>query len=119
VWNEYIGGFTDWERYANSVKEQSKLASKLTGKPTTKVAQKSELKSKKLSYKEQRELEELPKQIAQLEAEQQTISALLQDENLYKTQAEKIKNLNHRYAEIDELLLAKLDQWETIEALRK
>ncbi|MCD6025695.1 MAG: ATPase component of transporter with duplicated ATPase domain [Solimicrobium sp.] len=119
VWNEYIGGFTDWERYANSVKEQSKLASKLTGKPTTKVAQKNELKSKKLSYKEQRELEELPKQIAQLEAEQQTISALLQDENLYKTQAEKIKNLNHRYAEIDELLLAKLDQWETIEALRK
>ena len=113
VWNEYIGGFSDWERYANSVKAQAKSVSKPSPKVTAKL---NDVKSKKLSFKEQRELEELPKQIAQLEAEQQAITARLQDENLYKTQPEEVKKLNHRYAEIDDLLLAKLEQWEAIEA---
>jgi ATP-binding cassette subfamily F protein uup len=113
VWSEYIGGFSDWERYANSVKEQAKSVSKVSPKVVAKV---NEVKSKKLSFKEQRELDELPKQIAQLEAEQQIITERLQDENLYKTQPEEVKKLNKRYAEIDELLLVKLEQWEAIEA---
>lgn len=113
LWNEYIGGFSDWERYANSVKAQAKSMSKSSPKVTAKV---NEAKPKKLSFKEQRELEELPKQIAQLEAEQQAITARLQDENLYKTQPEEVKKLNRRYAEIDNLLMAKLEQWEGIEA---
>ena len=87
--------------------------SKSSPKVTAKL---NDVKSKKLSFKEQRELEELPKQIAQLEAEQQAITARLQDENLYKTQPEEVKKLNHRYAEIDDLLLAKLEQWEAIDA---
>ena len=116
VWSEYIGGFSDWERYANSVKEQARSVSKSTAKITAKVEQKSDVKSKKLSFKEQRELDELPKQIAQLEAEQKMITQRLQDENLYKTQPEEVKKLHRRYAEIDELLLIKLEQWETIEA---
>jgi len=113
VWSEYIGGFSDWERYANSVKEQARSASKSTPKVAAKV---SDVKSKKLNFKEQRELDELPKQIAQLEAEQRIITERLQDENLYKTQPEEVKKLNRRYAEIDVLLLAKLEQWEAIEA---
>lgn len=116
VWNEYIGGFSDWERYANSVKEQAKSSSKSLPKVVAKV---SDVQSKKLSFKEQRELDELPKQIAQLEAEQQIITERLQDENLYKTQPDEVKKLNGRYAEIDELLLAKLEQWEAIEARGK
>lgn len=119
VWSEYIGGFSDWERYANSVKEQARSASKTAAKTPVKVEQKSEVKSKKLSFKEQRELDELPKQIAQLEAEQQLITERLQDGNLYKTQPEEVKKLNGRYAEIDELLLVKLEQWEAIEARGK
>lgn len=111
-WREYVGGFSDWERYVSSVQP----AAKPIVKATEKVAEKTSSKSKKLSFKEQRELEELPKQIAQLEAEQQTITERLQDANLYKTQPEEVSKLNRRYAEIDELLLAKLEQWEAIEA---
>ena len=118
-WNEYIGGFSDWERYANSVKEIAKSVSKTAAKVAVKPEVKSEPKAKKLSYKEQRELEELPKLIAKLEAEQQTITERLQDNNLYKTQPEEVNKLNLRYAEIDDLLLTSLEQWEAIEARSK
>lgn len=116
-WGEYIGGFSDWERYVDSVKENAKSAPKSAPKV---VEQKSEPKNPaKLSYKERRDLEELPKQIAQLEAEQRTITERLQDANLYKTQPDEASKLNRRYAEIDELLLEKLEQWEAIESRSK
>lgn len=76
----------------------------------------SATKGKKLSYKEQRELEELPKQIAALEAEQKTITDKLAAPDLYKNGPEQANQLHARYAEIDEQLLVALEKWETIEA---
>ena len=70
---------------------------------------------KKLSYKEQRELEELPKRIAALEAEQKELSAKLADPDLYKKGADEAVKLNQRFAEIDEELLVSLERWEEIE----
>jgi ATP-binding cassette subfamily F protein uup len=116
-WSEFIGGFSDWERYAKS--EHARAAAKPAAKAAPKGDAKAENKSKKLSYKEQRELEELPKQIAKLEAEQQIITVRLQDTNLYKTQPDEVSKLNRRYAEIDDLLLTTLEQWEAIEARNK
>ncbi len=116
-WSEFIGGFSDWERYAKS--EHARAAARPAVKAAPKGDAKAENKSKKLSYKEQRELEELPKQIAKLEAEQQIITVRLQDTNLYKTQPEEVSKLNRRYAEIDDLLLTSLEQWEAIEARSK
>ena len=70
---------------------------------------------KKLSYKEQRELDELPKRIAALEAEQKELSAKLADPDLYKKGADEAVKLNQRFAEIDEELLVSLERWEEIE----
>jgi ATP-binding cassette subfamily F protein uup len=72
-------------------------------------------KGKKLSYKEQRELDELPKRIAELETEQKSISEKLADAELYKSNPDDIVKLNLRFAEIDELLLESLEKWEAIE----
>ncbi|MBC3811984.1 MULTISPECIES: ATP-binding cassette domain-containing protein [Undibacterium] len=122
-WREYIGGYSDWERYSNSV---AKSAAKADSKPTANVANTAATanvpaaaKAKKLSYKEQRELEELPKLIAQLEAEQAAITAQLADADLYKNGPDEANKLNARFAEIDEELLTALDKWETIEARSK
>ena len=116
-WGEFIGGFSDWERYANS--EAAKKSTKSVVKAAAKNDSKSDVKSKKLSFKEQRELDELPKKIARLEAEQQAITIRLQDANLYKTQPDEASQLNRRYAEIDALLLTSLEEWEAIEARTK
>ena len=100
-WSEYIGGFSDWERYANSVKANAKNAAKPAAKDTradNKIENKADNKAdskgaaakpKRLSFKDQRELDDLQKHITRLELEQQTISVRLQDANLYKTQPEE------------------------------
>jgi len=75
-WREFIGGYSDWERYRNTV-TSTKSANKAETKSTSSGTNAASViapatKAKKLSYKEQRELEELPKLISQLEAEQKT-----------------------------------------------
>ena len=120
-WREYIGGYTDWERMrptspAASAKNTVKTEPKLAGKETqaTPVP-----KQKKLSYKDQRELDELPLLIAQLEQEQKAVSERLANPDLYKQQPDEAQRLNQRFAEIDQLLLVSLEKWETIEARAK
>jgi len=122
VWREYVGGYSDWERVrANMQATARKADSKPEAKPAEVQAAPvaAAAKPKKLSYKEQRELEELPKLIAQLEEEQAAISAKLADPDLYKQGADAAVSLNARFAEIDGLLLENLERWEVIEARSK
>ncbi|WP_211474448.1 ATP-binding cassette domain-containing protein [Collimonas humicola] len=120
MWREYVGGYTDWERVRPSqsaVIAKAKSEAKAEVKPAEPAAPAA--KQKKLSYKEQRELEELPVLIAKLEAEQKTITGQLEDPDLYKQKPEEVKRLNERFAEIDGLLLESLEKWEVIEARSK
>lgn len=117
-WCEYIGGYSDWERVrpkAVSVTEAKSVA-KAETKSNTADDVKATARPKKLSYKEQRDLEELPLLIAKLEDEQKIITEKLADSNLYAEQPDEVSRLNQRYAEIDEQLLQALDKWEQIEA---
>lgn len=122
-WREFIGGYTDWERYRDTVsskpaKQEAKADNKANAANTAASAAPA-AKGKKLSYKEQRELEELPKLIAQLEQEQAAITAKLSDADLYKNGPDQANQLNARFAEIDEQLLEALEKWENIEAKSK
>ncbi len=119
-WREYVGGYSDWERVRPSAQAAAKSNVKndvSTGKKDAPAI--ATPKQKKLSYKEQRELDELPVLIASLEAEQKTISAKLADPDLYKQNPVQVKQLNERFAEIDLLLLDSLEKWEVIEARSK
>jgi ATP-binding cassette subfamily F protein uup len=73
-------------------------------------------KKVKLSYKDRRELEELPKLIATLEDEQSAITAQLNAPDFYKTNPADARRINARFAEIEEQLLETLDRWERLEA---
>ena len=73
-----------------------------------------QLSKKKLSYKEQRELEQLPGQIAALEAEQQAIRGELADGTLYAKDGIRAAALHQRDAEIDDLLLEALERWTAL-----
>ncbi|WP_211452105.1 ATP-binding cassette domain-containing protein [Collimonas antrihumi] len=115
MWREYVGGYTDWERVRPT---QSAVIAKAKAEAKAEPAQ-PVAKQKKLSYKEQRELEELPLLIAKLEAEQKAISSQLADPDLYKQKPDEVKRLNDRFAEIDGLLLESLEKWEVIEARTK
>ena len=68
----------------------------------------------KLSYKEQRELDALPDEIAALETEQADLNAQLSDPEIFKDY-EKAGSLQARVEEIETLLLEKLERWEMLE----
>ncbi len=117
-WREYIGGYTDWERVRKpAAAGVPKETRKADPQPAAALpAAPSPSKPKKLSFKEQRELEQLPQMIAGLEAEQAAISARLADADLYRNEPATVQQLNQRFAEIDEQLMQALERWEAIES---
>ncbi len=117
-WKEYVGGYSDWERVrdasaAASKKADAKPAAVAT--PAAQAAAPAQAKGKKLSYKEQRELEELPQLIAKLEDEQTALSLALSDPDFYKKTPAEAKRLNDRVAQIEVELMSALERWEAIE----
>ena len=124
AWCEYVGGYADWERVRKSSPDQKKNKNEVKAvsstTPTTGTqAVANPSKTKKLSFKEQRELEELPKLISDLEREQAEIGTKLADPDLYRQDPTAMQTLNARFAEIDSLLLLSLEKWEAIEARTK
>ena len=115
-WREFVGGYSDWER----VKAQTPAPApaKAAAKPAAAAGtvEAPVAKKIKLSYKEQRELEELPLLIASLEDEQSQITLQLNAPDFYKTNPADARRINARFAEIEEQLLVALERWEEIEA---
>jgi ATP-binding cassette subfamily F protein uup len=132
---EYVGGYEDWVRVkkyqatAAANKSPSHLqgegrgegrsgGSKASPSPQPSprggegAAQRS---ASKLSYKEARELEELPKRIEALEREQSDIAAHLADGAIYRTDAKRAKQLQMRNEEIEAEVLAAMARWEELE----
>ncbi len=71
VINEYVGGYSDWLAYTQARAQQLAQATKQAAqRATTKTAEPlaNTTKKKKLSYKEQQGLQQLPAVIEQLEA---------------------------------------------------
>jgi ABC transport system ATP-binding/permease protein len=87
--------------------------------PKESAAGRNAQRSVKLSFKEQRELESLPGQIAALEAEQKTIGAQLEDGSIFAKDAQEGARLSERYAAIDDELMVALERWEELESKRK
>jgi ATP-binding cassette subfamily F protein uup len=121
VWREYAGGYQDWADYqAKRRAEESaqSAAAKRAEAGGASVASSRAGKvdgSRKLSYKDARELEQLPQQIAALEAEQKAISKQLADPAFYQSQTPDAQGLSARLAAIDDELLAMLERWEALE----
>jgi ATP-binding cassette subfamily F protein uup len=105
-WKEYAGGYSDWLRQRVSPSQEVK---------NRKDEQKAKPRAK-LSYKETRELESLPKEIEALEAEQQALAAKMSGAGYYTQGAEAIKADQQRAAQIETLLHQKLERWTALEA---
>ena len=73
-------------------------------------------KPRKLSYKEQREFDELPKKIEALEAEQKELATFLAQPESYAKEADRATKAQTRVAVIDDELLAAMERWEMLGA---
>ena len=72
-----------------------------------------------MSYKDQRELEQLPAEIEKLEVEQAELSDKLADGSWFVSDADAATQASQRLAEIEELLLEKLERWDELEQMSK
>jgi len=69
-----------------------------------------------LSYKETRELAALPGEISALEAEQRELTAKMAAPDYYRRPPDLLRADQSRSAEIETLLMEKLERWEALEA---
>src|SRR3954471_5448755 len=124
---EYVGGYEDWVRQrdaerkaegrrkkypsvgaANAVAERSGVDAEVVAAPPL----------KKLSYKEQRELEALPARIEALESEQRALGKKIAAPDFYKQAAAEIKASLDRVQQLERELSAVYARWDELESRR-
>ena len=111
VWREYVGGWSDYLR------QRQPPAAPLSRADASAPREPGGSKAKtKLTYKETRELESLPADIEALEAEQHALAAKMSAPDYYRQPPETLRADQARSAEIERLLMEKLERWEALEA---
>ncbi|MFK8042976.1 ATP-binding cassette domain-containing protein [Congregibacter sp.] len=117
---EHAGGFSDWEARGGRLlpldampHELADAAPKASEAAPSSASRSSE--QKKLSYKEQRELEGLPGEIETLEARQTELEALCGDPAFYEQDSDVVKELLAELSGIGEVLESKIERWTELE----
>ena len=119
--DEYIGGYQDYleQRPDQKVVDQKSDVKKAQAKAEAAALAATTPKKVKLSYKDQRELEQLPAEMEKLEKEQAELSTKLADGSWFVSNADAATKASQRLAEIEELLLEKLERWDELENASK
>ncbi len=110
---EYVGGYSDWLRQRPEPAETRKQAP-----AASRPAQRSRPKERprKLGYKEQRELEQLPGRIESLEQELEQAQQALADPALYQQGGERAAELKADLERLEAGLEQAYQRWEELEA---
>lgn len=120
--DEYIGGYQDYleQRPNQTAVDQKSAVKKAAAKAEAAAATAAPAPKKvKLSYKDQRELEQLPAEIEALESEQAELSDKLADGSWFVKDAAAATKASERLGEIDEILLEKMERWDELENMTK
>jgi ATP-binding cassette subfamily F protein uup len=126
---EYVGGYEDYLRQRRASESTSNGQQPTSKLPTSKLpnsklansqlptsrASVGETARRKLSFREQRELDSLPAHIAALEAEQQRLKAESESPEFYKAQADHIRAVLARVDAIARELETALSRWVELE----
>ena len=114
---EYIGGYEDWLRQRRQAEPAPVRRAPAASRANTAVLEdKGDSRSRKPSYKEQRELEQLPAQIEALETEQKQLQADVSSPDFYKRPAAGIHDALARLEELETLLLAAYARWDALDS---
>lgn len=113
VIKEYVGGYEDWLRQ-RSVEEKNTL-SVADAVPTTGPEAKEKPVHRKLSYKLQRELDELPGRIEQLELAQESLQADMLQKDYFSQDKDSIAADRSRLTDISSELEQAYERWGELE----
>lgn len=113
--NEYVGGYSDWLRQRRT-SESGHL--KQTSDSEQK-SQKAQTRQKKLSYKQQQELNQLPEKIATLEEQQTLTNNKISDPDFYSGNQQSINTTLAEAKQIEHELEDAYAQWDELETLQE
>jgi ATP-binding cassette subfamily F protein uup len=126
AWREYVGGYRDWLEQRPAARTADAAAGDGTRAPRVDKASRvattgssdpaPRVRTAKLSYKETRELEQLPAQIEALEAEQRELTVRMSGGDYHKHGAAQIKADRLRSEEIEATLASAYDRWAALDA---
>lgn len=114
---EYIGGYADW----SALNERNKKTEAAAVKAAEAAVKKEKPKSaptKKLSYKEQRELEQLPERIEQLENLQTELTEQIGNPDFYKQSQDQVAATLERLQSTEQELVEAYARWDELDALQ-
>ena len=114
--SEYVGGYDDWLRQSAETQLISEVSDRI--KPVAEKEKRQAVTTRKLSFKEERELEGLPELIAVLEREQESLHSTLADPGFYRTSGSEVAQCNSRLEELEIELAATYCRWEELESRR-
>jgi ATP-binding cassette subfamily F protein uup len=113
-WREYVGGYTDWLRQRSQPRVA--VAPKPAASAVARVAAAAEPSARrKLSYKEQRELESLPGEIEKLETEQQLLTQKMSGPDYHRVAPDEMRRDGERTVELETLIAERLERWVKLE----
>ena len=117
---EYVGGYDDWLRQDQARQARQQESERPASKKKDVVAMDMVVASgkKKLTFREQRELDALPAQIEKLEARQRQLHEAMSAADFYKKPPAEISRLSAELKQVEQDLADALVRWEELETLR-
>ena len=112
--NEYPGGYDDWLSQRQPISKPEPSKSKVKKDPLKRV---KPIVPRKLTYKEQQELDDLPLKINKLEEEQKTLYSLFADLSFYQRDSAEISQTKARSAFLSEELQKTYERWDYLAEL--
>lgn len=109
--NEYVGGYSDWLRQRRAEKPS---AGTKTSTPAPE-SRKKQIKVAKLSYKDQRELDQLPQRIEQLETDIEALHQQMADPAFYRQDGAQISEHKEQLVSLEAELKQAYARWEILE----
>jgi ABC transport system ATP-binding/permease protein len=123
--NEYVGGYSDWLHQRRAIAVAAKTPSPRSAQsqvqPTPAAARppargSAAAKNRKLSYKDQRELDAMPAAIQVLEVEQAELAAAIGDPELFRRDPAAANAAVQRLQAVQQELESAFTRWEALES---
>jgi ATP-binding cassette subfamily F protein uup len=110
VVTEYVGGYDDWIRQRPVEEKPAEQTKTTKGKP------KSENKTRKLSFNEQKELKALPRKLEKLEQQIEKLQQQLAEPDFYQQPADIISASQQELAQYEREMEQLFERWEALES---
>ena len=112
---EYVGGYSDWVRHGHQLAETENIAVAEAKKRAATERRKDKNKTK-LSYHDQRELDQLPEEIDKLESGIAALQSQIAAPEFYSQDNEAVQRMLQELGNAELLLEQRVERWSDLES---